>query len=212
MTRRQPREGSGLRRRAPKREPYDRVLIVCEGAKTEPGYFTDLKDHYRLSNANIAITPADGSDPLSVVRKAKDMQAAERRQGEVYDRIYCVFDRDEHTHFEAASQQLGSAGLHPARSWPCFEVWLLLRFAYTREPFARTGTRTAAQCCVSALKAQLPDYRKGGAVFGHLLDRLDQAKQHARQARQDARRTGEDNPSTEVHDLVHYLQHLKDPA
>ena len=59
----------------------------------------------------------------------------------------------------------------------------------------------------------MQDYQKGTTgVFSRLLDSLDTAKQNARLARQDVTATGEDNPSTEVHDLVHYLQHLKDPA
>ena len=28
------------------REPYDRVLIVCEGEKTEPSYFMELREYY----------------------------------------------------------------------------------------------------------------------------------------------------------------------
>lgn len=112
MARRLPREGSGLQRRPPRREPYDRVLIVCEGEKTEPNYFSDLKDHYRLSNANIAVTRADGTDPLSIVRTAKNLQAKEHRQGDRYDRVYCVFDRDRHadSNFQTACDQIKQSG------------------------------------------------------------------------------------------------------
>jgi hypothetical protein len=49
-------------------------------------------------------------------------------------------------------------------------------------------------------------------LFGQLLGRLEMAKQHAARARRDALETGEENPSTEIHELVDYLQHLKDPA
>ncbi len=41
---RKPRRGKQLQRKVPKRKPYDRVLIVCEGEKTEPIYFEDLCD------------------------------------------------------------------------------------------------------------------------------------------------------------------------
>lgn len=33
-----------LSRKNAKRDPYDKVLIVCEGKKTEPHYFNDLND------------------------------------------------------------------------------------------------------------------------------------------------------------------------
>ncbi|VAW46556.1 hypothetical protein MNBD_GAMMA03-583 [hydrothermal vent metagenome] len=44
---------SNLERKKAKRAPYDRVLIVCEGEKTEPYYFSELIDYYRLNSANI---------------------------------------------------------------------------------------------------------------------------------------------------------------
>lgn len=44
-----------LQRRQPKRAAYDRVLIVCEGSKTEPTYFRELVDHLKLNTANVEI-------------------------------------------------------------------------------------------------------------------------------------------------------------
>ena len=49
VRRRPPRQH--LARRGPRREAYDRVLIVCEGECTEPLYFQDLMARYRLSTA-----------------------------------------------------------------------------------------------------------------------------------------------------------------
>jgi hypothetical protein len=211
MARRRPRQSSQLKRKAPKREPYDRVLIVCEGEKTEPAYFEDLRNHYGLSTANIAVTPATGSDPVSVVRYAKRLQNEEKKQGEKFDRIYCVFDRDEHTNFNAACHQVQANRFESARSWPCFEYWLLLHFGYQRNPFMPTQGRTAAQNCGSALRQNFPDYTKGmRGAFQALLPRIEEAKQHAERALRDANATGEPNPSTEVHLLVDYLQNLKE--
>jgi hypothetical protein len=50
---RKARRASELTRRKTRRESYAKVLIVCEGEKTEPLYFNDLKDHYGLNSANI---------------------------------------------------------------------------------------------------------------------------------------------------------------
>jgi hypothetical protein len=36
-----------LRRRTPFRRVLPRILIVCEGTKTEPGYFEDLRQLHR---------------------------------------------------------------------------------------------------------------------------------------------------------------------
>ncbi|NCP64088.1 MAG: RloB domain-containing protein [Paraglaciecola sp.] len=207
---RKPRNPADLRRKAPKREPYDRVLIVCEGEKTEPVYFEDLRNHYGLSTANIAVTPAHGSDPVSVVKHAKKLLKDESKQGEKFDKVYCVFDRDEHTNFDAASSQLNAGDIVSARSWPCFEFWLLLHFGYQRPPFHPAHGRTGAQLCQSSLKAELPAYTKGmRGIFDALLPNLDADIQNAERAQRDAQATGEQNPSTEVHELVKYLRNLK---
>lgn len=63
--------GSVLRRRKPARAPYAKVLIVCEGEKTEPLYFNGLRDHYRLNSTNVEVTGECGPDPLAVFNHAK---------------------------------------------------------------------------------------------------------------------------------------------
>ena len=210
MARRKPRQRGQLRRKGPKREPYDRVLIVCEGSKTEPSYFQALVDRYRLSTANVVIT-GSGSDPSSLVNKAKSLRDEEKRRGDQYDAVYCVFDRDQHAHFNAASNEVLSAKLKLARSWPCFEFWLLLHFVYHRRPYAPSGNRTAAQNCVRELQQHLPSYTKGNAgVFEALEGQMETAKFNAGRALSDAEVTERYNPSTEVHGLVAYLQVLKD--
>ena len=210
MARRKPRQRGHLRRKGPKREPYNRVLIVCEGSKTEPSYFRSLVDRYRLSTANVEIT-GSGSDPRALVNKAKSLRDKEKQRGDQYDAVYCVFDRDQHAHFNTASNEALSAKLKLARSWPCFEFWLLLHFVYHRRPYAPSGNRTAAENCMRELQQHLPNYTKGNTgVFEELKeDQLKDAKSNARHALSDAEATGEYNPSTEVHCLVAYLQALK---
>ena len=74
-------------------QPHDRVLIVCEGAKTEPNYFQDLRKRARIPTAVIKIMPsALGTQPLQVVEFA----IAEFNRTRAYDRVYAVFDRDTH--------------------------------------------------------------------------------------------------------------------
>ena len=207
VPRRKPRNRPG--RRGAKREPYDRVLIVCEGERTEPLYFRELADHYRLATANIEVV-GSGSDPHTVVRKAKELQKRERRQGEQYDEVYCVFDRDEHPAFDNASKDATDSGLKLARSWPCFELWLLLHFVYSRGPYTNEGGRSPCGNCIRDLRTHLPGYEKATpGLFRILEDRLEGAKRNAKRAITDAERTGAPNPSTEVHELVDYLQSIK---
>ena len=198
-------------RRAGTREPYDRVLIVTEGTKTEPSYFRELVVYHRLNTANVEVAPSSqGSDPGTVVETAIGLRDSERALGDPYDRVYCVFDRDGHANFEAASERALAQNLRLARSWPCFEYWLLLHFEFTRAPFARSGGRSACDNCALDLRRHFADYRKAmPGVFGRLAEQLETAKSHARRALSDAAGAGERNPSTEIHQLVEDLQTLK---
>ncbi len=196
------------RRPGPSRQPCERVLVVCEGAKTEKFYLNGLLNHYQLSTADIRVLGV-GADPQSLVTEAKRLSREEVWRGEKFDRIYCVFDRNSYVNFASASQDAEQSGICLARSWPCFEFWLLLHFCYTRKPYAAENGRSAGQNCVRDLQGYLPEYSKGlVGVFPQLLSRLDEAKSNAGKARKDARAVGEENPSTEFHELIEYLQSL----
>ena len=90
-----PKNQKMLLRKGPRREPYDRVLIVCEGSKTEPNYLREIVAHYRLSTANVEITGDGGSAPNSVVEYALTLFEGDPD----YNAVFCVFDRDGHTTF-----------------------------------------------------------------------------------------------------------------
>ena len=203
MSKRSPRTQLG--KKVPIRQPYDRVLIVCEGKKTEPNYLQELCNQYKLSTANIEIVPGS-ADPRELVEKALELAKQEKLKKDRYESIYCVFDRDSHVHFEDASSKANSNSIRLARSWPCFEYWVLLHYRYTRSPFTATGNKSSADKCIEVLKQEFPNYTKGSkAVFNTLSGRLKKAMEHATQAFQDAQDTLEKNPSTEFHILVDYL-------
>lgn len=77
---RKTRRESELSRKAGKRAPYSKVLIVTEGSKTEPLYFTKLRQHYRINKANMTIDGHGGSDPLSVVRHGRELYEQEKTE------------------------------------------------------------------------------------------------------------------------------------
>jgi hypothetical protein len=199
-------------RRTPALEPYETVLIVCEGSKSEPSYFNRLRAVYRLSNANVRITPADGTDPMSIVLFAEAEFERER-----YDRVFCVFDRDGHENFDAAVHQIehsdrGRAGRFKAvTTWPCFEIWILLHFVFTSAPFNAAGNESSCERVIKALKQHFPNYAKGlKNIFDDLIPNLQRAIKHAQQLSRQNQKDGSVNPSTKVHDLVEYLVSLKD--
>jgi hypothetical protein len=189
------------------------VLIVCEGEKTEPEYFEGLKKACRLSSANITIVPGDGNDPVSIVKHA----LAEYRKGG-YDRVFCVFDRDGHANYHealdrAASSPPGKKGrLEAVTSVPCFEIWVLLHFAYSTASFMKTGNKSACDNVINKVLVHLPEYQKAMlGVFAKLQPHTDRAAIHADRLARHNRDTGSDNPATGVHELVKYLRELKKP-
>ena len=211
MAWRKPRPARGYRRRGPTREPYDVVLIVCEGKKTEPEYFEGLKKACRLSSANIKVVPGDGNDPVSIVKHA----LAEYRKGG-YDRVFCVFDRNGHANYHealdrAASSLPGRKGrLEAITSVPCFELWILLHFAYATAPFVKTGNKSACDNVIDAVRIHLPEYEKAmTGVFERLEPNTNKAITHANRLARDNRETASENPATKVHELVKFLRGLK---
>jgi hypothetical protein len=200
-----------LRRRRATKAPYDVILIVCEGGKTEPNYFTELKKAFRLSNANVRICGC-GSDLLSVV----DFAIETFRQEQEFDRVYCVFDRDRHTTYNTSLDRVRRARLGKGSkifaipSIPCFEFWLLLHFTYTTRPFDAPAGESVCAKVIEELMNHLPAYQKGDQdIFNKMQDKLDNAITTARRVEQFHQTSGTDNPSTLVYSLVEYLRDLK---
>jgi len=192
------------RRGAAVREPYDTVLIVCEGEKTEPYYFRGLIEEERLSSANVHVYPASAA-PNTLVKYAKE------RLNE-FERVYCVFDGDVPTaaaavtEIEAAKDKKWKAIL----SIPCFEFWLILHFKYTDAPFVPAGSKSAGDLAVSALVAELPGYKKNDKnIYKALKPRLTGAMGNARRLEKSNKENGSRNPHTKMHLLVEELVKLK---
>lgn len=205
------RSAKTFARRGPIREPYDFVLIVCEGSKTEPNYFAGLRTAYSLSNANIEILHGGATDPKSIVGFALAKMGQEG-----YDRAFCVFDRDGHQTFDEAlgivsSSAEGKANrLAAITSWPCFEIWLLLHFTYSAAPYTATGGRSAGDKVLAEVLKHITNYQKGQkGLFEALAPRLGNAIMNALRLEKQNKTTGTDNPHTRMHHLIKYLTTLK---
>ena len=149
---------SSVGRRPSRRSPKERVLVVCEGAYTEPLYFGAMRDRLRLNTLEVKATK--GVDPRTLVNIASEEDEREKRNGERFDSVYCVFDRDSHPQFDEASNMARARGFRLARSWPCFEFWLLLHFDFVRAPYARKGSLSPCDVCIRDLRKHLPRYKK----------------------------------------------------
>ena len=216
---REAKASRNLVRRKARHAPYAKILIVCEGEKTEPNYFEGLRDDLKLSNANVQVTGKSGSSPRSVVNRAKELYIEEKELysdgdddseggGYSFDKVYCVFDKDQHTTYcealkEIRTMKKPSGVFRAVPSVPCFEYFLLLHYEPTTRPFAN---------CAQAekeLKKHLRGYQKGKVAFSDFRDNLDKAKKRATRALKAAKGNNTHNPSTRAHELVQYMQDMQ---
>lgn len=213
---RKARDGAELQRQKQERARNKRYLIVCEGTKTEPHYFLELREDLGIRPQMVRIAPNDGASPDRVVDHALALYKEDAADGDAYDTVYCVFDRDRHTTFDAAVQRteaLSAAGkpLVAITSTPCFETWLLLHFGYTDHPFHPAGKKSVGDQVVAALKAKngFGKYGKGQkGIYARLKGKLGDALENADQLRRHCAATGSVNPATDIDKLVLTLQKL----
>lgn len=209
---RKARTTASLNRKKAKRSPYDMVLIVCEGEKTEPNYLSALIDDLQLNTANIMIVKnTAGSSPRTVV----DFAVKEYQKNKEFDRVYSVFDKDRHPSYDNALDKIKRARLGKGHlllattSVPCFEFWLLLHFTYTTKQFD-TAPGSICANVISDLKFYLPDYTKGYVdTYQATKDRLEVAIANCKRVEKHCEAADTDMPSTNVYDLVEYLRNLK---
>lgn len=215
---RRPTTAIKLKRKKPTLVPATRILIVTEGAVTEPEYFKHIRRIRSFPNLDIDICGKEcGSSPTSVVNFAEEKANAEGSyKNGGYDSVFCVFDRDTHQDFERATSRIQTLNkpnsrllareIVSIRSFPCFEVWFIYHFEYTRAPFVKSSNCSAGENTVKKLQmfSQFNNYEKKLTErhLAILLERLDEALLNAKRADEDARQTGEKNPSTEVYLLI----------
>lgn len=222
----QPKErqkARNLHRKAAKRQPFERLLIVCEGEKTEPLYLDEIRRAFRLATAHVQVWPsAEGTEPLQVVDYAERLFLNGDRAKAIdcrgFDRVIAVFDRDDHATYNPALAKVRA--LHLAHenddgeqvpfqaiaSVPCFELWLLLHFDDVMAPVHRNEV-------YARLRTHLPAYDKGqGGHFAATRHLLNTAT--ARAAARAAQTTAHDGrePYTDMHTLVSRLMTLKTGA
>ena len=208
------RQRKQLERKRARRAGHDRILIVSEGSKTEPNYFNDIRQTYRLSTANIAVHPSGGGTaPTQVVHYARKIFETGHKniQRRSFERIYAVFDRDDHDSYfdalklaESLDGKLRNDDRRPVRfqaiaSVPSFELWLLLHYEDIRAPVHRDNV-------MRRLETHIPGYDKGATdVFDITRQHLSIATRRARALAAKFNARTEPEPFTAIVDLVALL-------
>lgn len=214
------RQAAQLARKVGRRAPYDRILIVSEGSKTEPLYLGEMRADYRLPTANVQVHPGRfGTTPLQVVEYAEHLfvsgDEAKDIRPRAFEQVYAVFDRDDHATYHNALAKAAaldgklrndnnrSIGFAAIASVPCFELWLLLHFEDVLAPLHRNEVYLR-------LRQHLPAYDKAqSGHYGRTKAYLLQAAQRAQHLSGLTNAHDGTAPYTDLHHLVRLLTTLK---
>lgn len=224
---RKARQKEELERKKATRGSHKKILIVCEGSKTEPLYFEEIRTVLGLNSAVIEIDGSCDSSPKSVVEHAYNLYVHEKNSGDAYDKVFCVFDRDEHTTFHSSIEFIEHKNIEFLRAYfnqddeificiisePSFEYWYLLHYLNTTKPFTRVGKKSASDRVIDDLKIYYPEYEKNSKGFYKKSLReetLDAAIAASTRIYNSAKTSKTYNPSTNVHILVNELISLKE--
>ena len=148
-----------IKRRGPTRQPKHRILAVCEGKKTEPGYLRQFQHHVRNPRLHIeslgpAGVPVTVVDTAIAARDRAELEARQQHDENLrWDEVWAVFDIDDHPEVALAKQRASENGIRLAISNPCFELWAYLHFADHSAHIDRAKLR-------SELRKHLPHYDK----------------------------------------------------
>jgi hypothetical protein len=208
------RQAQALARKKPKRPPFDRILIVTEGAKTELLYFEDIRKQQRIASAHIEVLhSALGTEPRQVVDFAHQRFLANRE----FDCVFAVFDRDDHRTYPdalARARTLDNKLRNDIRQLvrffavptvPCFELWLLLHYQNQIAPLHRSDA-------FNRLKTYIPGYSKGARdIYALTEPKIDDAIERAANLRRIHTANSGTDPYTDVDTLVGRLRALRHP-
>jgi hypothetical protein len=137
-----------------------------------------------------------------VKEKRSQARDARKARGRADDEIWCVFDRDEHVHFDAAVRRATDNRINVAGSNPCIELWFMLhyedRMAYIERRHAQACARKWLRCS----KALTQD------ALDSMASRYDEAVKRAKALDRKHRDDGSasrSNPSSDVWRLVNSI-------
>jgi hypothetical protein len=194
------RKNQSLRRKSRNRGKTGKsFLIVCEGGETEPNYFRA----FRLSSATVQVKGC-GRNTRSLVEKALEIRKKAKDNDEIFDEVWCVFDRDSFSlqDFNSAFDLAKREKINIAYSNEAFELWYLLHFHYFNTGISRNDYQERLS------KLLKEPYKKNSTVmYLKLLDKQSTAIKNAENLLETYAhpKPGEDNPSTTVHLLVKEL-------
>ncbi len=175
-------------------EPIPRILIVCEGAKTEPNYF----ESFRISGATVKVE-GTGRNTKSLVEETMELRGDKKN----YNQVWCVFDLDSfpHSDFDEAIVMANKNGMKVAYSNVAFEIWYLLHFDYPQAAMDRDQYKD-----ILTTKLHKKYKKNDEDIYHDLFNKQNVALTNAKRLLSEDHEShincSKKNPSTTVHELV----------
>lgn len=197
------------------RNERKKYLIVCEGERTEPNYFTTLKKNLPKGLVDIDIE-GTGANTLSLVDIAIRLkhEQAERAKRSIiqrpYDHVWVVFDKDDFpdVNFNNAIFKARSNKIKVAYTNEAFELWYLLHFEFHNTAISRHQYYPLLTRYIGR------EYAKNAEDMYDLLAEIGNEAQAIKWAsvllkRSNLHNPAASNPSTKVHRLIEELNRYK---
>lgn len=187
------------------REKRVRVLIVCEGEKTEPNYFGAIDKRLPKGLIELKISGL-GNNTVNVVDSAIVLRDEALVKGNSYDYVWTVFDRDNFPseRFNEAVFLANRENIRCAYSNEAFELWYLLHFEFYNTAISRHDYISRLENFIGR------KYQKNEPEMFELLDSLGNQVNAINWAKQleerfDGSNPAQENPVTKVYQLIDFL-------
>lgn len=198
-------QNNRYKRRKPQRF-IKKVLIVCEGEKTERYYFEAFQTNRELIKVEIF---GAGKNKDSLVEYAVNLKKKSIKEGS-YSSVWCVFDRDadpanpnDKNNFNKALLLARANQIKVAYSNDAFEIWYILHFDLHQE----ASKRDRYESILTELLGSR--YEKSDrAMYTRLIGRQSTAIKNSKKLLDiygSNHNPESNNPSTTVHLLVEFL-------
>jgi len=189
-----------------------KILIVCEGTKTEKFYFEGFETDQNLIKVEVLGT---GRNKDSLVEYTIELKTRAEAKKKKYAEVWCVFDRDSYPidrhdkhKFNRAIQLATNHQVRTAYSNDAFEIWYILHFEYFHSGLSRDLYKK------KLTKSLGSEYKKEDPLmYQKLKDKQQTAIDNAKKLMENYpnHNPESDNPCTTVYKLVEYLiAYLKD--
>jgi hypothetical protein len=117
-------------------------LIVCEGKRTEPLYFSHIQRFLPKNLMKTIEISGKGDNTVNIVREAikKKKERSENPLVPDYDEVWAVFDKDDFPshRYDNAVQLASAQGIECGISNQSFELWYVLHFELLESALNRT--------------------------------------------------------------------------